>query len=164
MESLNEKNRDMNQIYLFDTQEAIEDLEKNYGLSHIQAKGIVKTIGKISTSELATKADIKDLKSDIKEVRCEVKRLEDKIESEVNRLENKIESEVNRLENKIESEVNRLEHKIESEIKRLEHKIESEVRIIGDKIDKLFLRLTVQMAITIIATISFMKGFDSFFE
>ena len=62
---------------------------------------------------------------ELRELKSDVKQVDDKIDAESSKLKAKIDSETKRLEDKIVSEVGRLEDKVVSEVGRLEDKVDS---------------------------------------
>jgi len=78
---------------------------------------------------------------ELRELKSDVKQVDDKIDAESSKLKAKIDSETKRLEDKIVSEVGRLDDKVDSGFKRLEDKIVSEVGRLEDKVDSGFAQM-----------------------
>ena len=57
--------------FVFDTHQAVKDLE-NAGANEKLAEAVVATIGTAISDQVATKADIKDVRADMKDIRAEI--------------------------------------------------------------------------------------------
>ena len=59
-----------------DTHELMKQLIASYDFSEEQAEGVVHAVNSIDLSNLATKADIKDTKREIENIRAELREME----------------------------------------------------------------------------------------
>ena len=59
-----------------DTHELVKQLVASYDFSEEQAEGVVHAVNRIDLSNLATKADIKDAKREIENIRAELREME----------------------------------------------------------------------------------------
>ncbi len=59
-----------------DTHELVKQLVASYDFSEEQAEGVLHAVNSIDLSNLATKADIKDTKREIENIRAELREME----------------------------------------------------------------------------------------
>lgn len=81
------------------------------------------------------RADIAELRGEVKAIDSKVDGLEKKIDEKINSLEKKVDEKINGLEKKVDERINGLEKKVDERINSLEKKVDERVNGLEKKVD-----------------------------
>ncbi len=136
----------------FDTLEYAKGLEEagvEPKIAEAQAKAQVKILSNLLDYKVATKDDLKELKSELKDLGVKIDQVEVKLDSKISQLDSK---------------TDQLESKFKSKIDQLDSKFESKFDYFNSKIDSLEHRLTVRLGKMMVAGVGFMAALFTVFH
>lgn len=82
------------------------------------------------------RADIAELRGEVKAIDAKVDGLEKKIDEKINSLEKKVDEKINGLEKKVDEKINGLEKKVDERINGLEKKVDERINSLEKKVDE----------------------------
>ena len=146
-----------------DTHDAYERLKES-NFNDRQARGIVNIVKQAVTGELATKANLAELKG---ELRTEIAELKGELKTEIADLRSELRTEIADLRSELKTEIADLRSELKADITHLDVKIETvqgdlnaKIEIVRTELARQYTRMTLLMIGSIPAVVAAVKFFD----
>ena len=110
---------------------------KNAGVGAQQAEAMAEALDTEMTGELASKADIREVKADIRELATSTKAHIERLDTKIDHLDEKLTGQINALDEKLTGQINTLDERLTGQINALDEKLTPRIDGLDKRIDDL---------------------------